>query len=89
MKVKEAEMKVKEMMKASSAPKPVDVKVLAKETDGSVWNANNYFWEEKNYEKWGTERLKQIMTEFKYTVFEGQLEILEVEDLKGTCGVSI
>jgi|JI10StandDraft_1071094.scaffolds.fasta_scaffold569023_2 hypothetical protein len=48
-------------MKASSAPKPVDVKVEAKAGDGSVWNPNNYFWEEKNYEKWGTERLKQLM----------------------------
>ena len=46
---------MKESMKVSSAPKPVDVKAEAKATDGSVWNPNNYFWEEKNYEKWGTE----------------------------------
>ena len=55
MKLKEQELKLKEMQKASSAPKPVDVKIEAKATDGSVWNPNNYFWEEKNYEKWGTE----------------------------------
>jgi len=89
MKLKEAEMKLKEQMKTSSAPKPVDVKVEAKATDGSVWNQNNYFWEEKNYEKWGTERLKSILTEFKHTVYEGQLIVSEVEELKGTCGVSI
>jgi len=89
MKQKEEELKVKEMMKASSAPKPVDVKLEAKATDGSVWNPNNYFWEEKNYEKWGTERLKQLMQEFKHRVFESDLEVTEVEEMKGTCGVSI
>ena len=58
MKWKEEELKMKESMKVSSAPKQVDVKAEAKATDGSVWNPNNYFWEEKNYEKWGTEWLK-------------------------------
>lgn len=46
-------------MKAASAPKPIDPKVEAKEGEGSVWNQNNYFWEEKNYSKWGDERLKE------------------------------
>ena len=77
------------MQKASSAPKPVDVKIEAKATDGSVWNPNNYFWEEKNYEKWGTEWLKQLLNEFKHSIFGGELEITSVDDLKGTCGVSI
>ena len=60
-KAKEAERRAIEKQKAASAPQPVEVKQAAKATDGSVWNAGNYFWEEKNYQKFGDERLKGIL----------------------------
>ena len=88
-KAKEAERQAIEKQKASSAPQPVEVKQAAKESDGSVWNPNNYFWEEKNYQKWGDERLKGILKDFKHTIFEGSLTIDEVVDFTGSCGVSI
>ena len=61
----------------------------AKATDGSVWNPNNYFWEEKNYSKWGEDRLKELLKEFTHTIYGGSLTVSEVSDFKGTCGVSI
>jgi hypothetical protein len=80
MKRKEEEMKMQEQLKASSAPKPVDAKAEAKATDGSVWNQNNYFWEEKNYSKWGDERLKEILNGFKHSLFGSELTVTGVEE---------
>lgn len=73
-------MKLQEQLKASSQPKPVDIKQIAKEGEGSVWNPNNYFWEEKNYSKWGDERLKGILSLFKHTIFGSELKITDVEE---------
>ncbi|KAJ1613523.1 Hch1p like mystery protein [Cryptosporidium canis] len=36
------------------------------EISGSVWNANNWHWEEKDYSKWGKEELSSIMESTKY-----------------------
>ncbi|KAH8741633.1 hypothetical protein FG386_003607 [Cryptosporidium ryanae] len=37
------------------------------EITGSLWNANNWHWEEKNYTKWGKEKLEEILSSFRYT----------------------
>jgi hypothetical protein len=32
------------------------------EGQGSVWNANSYFWEEKSVGKWAEDRLKEVIS---------------------------
>ncbi|OII75771.1 hypothetical protein cand_030160 [Cryptosporidium andersoni] len=36
------------------------------EAVGSIWNANNWHWEEKKYDKWGKEKLKSMIEAFEY-----------------------
>lgn len=37
------------------------------EISGSLWNANNWHWEEKDYSKWAKEELKNIMESIKFS----------------------
>ncbi|KAH8582429.1 Hch1p like mystery [Cryptosporidium sp. chipmunk genotype I] len=37
------------------------------EISGSLWNANNWHWEEKDYSRWGKEELRTIMESIKYS----------------------
>lgn len=75
-------------MKVSSTPQPVN-KVEQQEGQGSVWNTNNYFWEEKDYNKWGIDRLKELFSCIKTPVGTGILSIEDFESFKGECGISI
>ncbi|OII74079.1 uncharacterized protein cubi_02881 [Cryptosporidium ubiquitum] len=37
------------------------------EISGSIWNANNWHWEEKDYSKWAKEEINTIMESIKYS----------------------
>ncbi|CAI2373619.1 unnamed protein product [Moneuplotes crassus] len=55
---------------------------------GSVWNAGSYFWEEKNYNKWSQDKIKELLCNFKHTVPGGKLEVTDTE-IEGEAGISI
>ncbi|SCP04323.1 activator of Hsp90 ATPase, putative [Plasmodium ovale] len=55
---------------------------------GSVWNRNNWHWEEKNYDKWGESYIKCKLTDLR--VESDQLSIrFDKVDVKGNACVSI
>ncbi|SBT34663.1 hypothetical protein POVWA2_023220 [Plasmodium ovale wallikeri] len=55
---------------------------------GSVWNRNNWHWEEKNYDKWGESYIKCKLTNL--SVESDQLSIrFDKVDVKGNACVSI
>ncbi|KAK6590451.1 Hch1p like mystery [Cryptosporidium xiaoi] len=63
------------------------------EIAGSVWNANNWHWEEKNYTKWGKERLDEILSSFRYTIDLPNSEKYEFgiqsSTIKGEASISV
>ena len=65
------------------------MKVAKVEGQGSVWNTNSYFWEEKSVAKWSEEKMKEILGGFKYSFGGGELWVTEVKALKGESSVSI
>lgn len=83
-KLKESEMKQKEEA----------IKQITGVTDdknkgtGSVWNPNSYFWEEKNLNKWSQDKLHELFDDFKHTVPNGSLRIIQCE-IKGDSSISI
>jgi activator of HSP90 ATPase len=83
-KAKEQEMKANiAAMKVAAQEIPVKDKGT-----GSVWNANSYFWEEKNYNKWSKDKLEDYIGKFKHTVPGGSLEVTECE-IEGEASISI
>ena len=83
-KKKEEEMKRKE---AEMKPQAVVTDTKQKGT-GSAWNANSYFWEEKNYNKWSKDKIQEYIGKFKHTVPGGSLEVTDC-DIEGEASISI
>lgn len=85
----EARKREQEMKEREAAAKQI-----LKEQDeknkgtGSVWNPNSYFWEEKNYNKWSHEKIKEYLGGFKHTLPTGSLEVTECE-INGEASISI
>lgn len=62
------------------------------EIAGSVWNANNWHWEEKDYSKWGKEEITSIMESVKYTseLTSPRFELsLSNASVKGEASISV
>ncbi|KAL5367521.1 Hch1p like mystery protein [Cryptosporidium parvum] len=62
------------------------------EISGSLWNANNWHWEEKDYSKWGKEELRTIMESIKYS-FELEAPKFELSfsdlSIRGEASISV
>jgi activator of HSP90 ATPase len=56
---------------------------------GSVWNTNSYHWEEKSVNKWAEEKLRAVLSGFKYKWQDAEMSISEIKDFKGESSVSI
>ena len=56
---------------------------------GSVWNTNNWHWEEKNYKQWANNRLTELL--LSLTLFEQgySLSFPEISKLTGEASVNI
>ena len=64
-------------------------KVEKVEGQGSVWNTNSYFWEEKSVGKWAEARIKEVVGSFRHEFPGGLFSISEVSTMKGEASVSI
>mmetsp|Transcript_4843 Transcript_4843/g.3320 ORF Transcript_4843/g.3320 Transcript_4843/m.3320 type:complete len:175 (+) Transcript_4843:615-1139(+) len=82
-------MKLIEAQKAQSQPQAIQPKKIQQEGQGSVWNTNNYFWEEKSVAKWSEDTIKQCVSSFKHEFKGGELRITEVKKCTGESSVSI
>jgi activator of HSP90 ATPase len=56
---------------------------------GSVWNANNWHWEEKNYKQWGNNRLQELILSLSLQDQGYQIVFPEVSKLSGEASVNI
>lgn len=56
---------------------------------GSVWNANSWHWEEKNYNKWAHEHLPSILTSLSFTESEWTFTVKEITKITGEASVNI
>ncbi|KAF7459033.1 putative activator of hsp90 ATPase [Cryptosporidium felis] len=62
------------------------------EISGSVWNANNWHWEEKDYSKWSREELTVILENFKYHFEVGHSNLhflIEKVSINGEASISV
>lgn len=62
------------------------------EIAGSLWNSNNWHWEEKDYSKWGREELTSIVESIKYTfeLASSRFELsLSNTSVKGEASISV
>lgn len=73
----EAKRKEQEMKANEAAIKAANEISEKDKGTGSVWNANSYFWEEKNFNKWSNDKLQEYLGNFKHTVPGGSLEITD------------
>ena len=84
----EARKKEQEMKQKEEAMKQ-EAKVIQEDKgQGSIWNANSYFWEEKNYNKWSIDKIQELLGNFKHTVPGGTLEVTDCE-VTGEASISI
>ncbi|OMJ87945.1 hypothetical protein SteCoe_10277 [Stentor coeruleus] len=56
---------------------------------GSVWNANNWHWEEKNYKQWGNSRLTELLLGLRLKEIGYSITFPEVTKLTGEASVNI
>ena len=54
-----------------------------KKTSGSVWNANSWHWEEKNYTKWSKEIIKKLIEGYKFHEGNFEFELSKVFSIEG------
>jgi activator of HSP90 ATPase len=59
------------------------------EGTGSVWNTGSYHWEEKSVNKWAEEKLRNVLSGFKYKWQDAEMIITEIKEFKGESSVSI
>lgn len=81
-------MKKAEALKQASMPKPVQ-QVKTIEGTGSVWNTGSYHWEEKSVNKWAEEKLRTVLSGFKYKWNDAEMIITDIKEFKGESSVSI
>lgn len=56
---------------------------------GSVWNANNWHWEEKNYKQWGNNRLTELLLGLGLQEIGYSITFPEITKLTGEASVNI
>jgi activator of HSP90 ATPase len=56
---------------------------------GSIWNNNNWFYEEKNYSKFAKDYLKEKISELIITKNDTLVRLYEVKTIEGEASVTI
>ena len=87
--LREQELKEKAKLIQQQQQEQQPKRVEKVEGQGSVWNAGSYFWEEKSVAKWAEDRLKEVLSTFKYPFAGGELKITQVDKLNGEASISI
>ena len=90
-KKREEELKVKELAKAPQVKQIPNIAatkvggVLADQVkgEGSVWNPNSYFWEEKPMTEWSQIRIKELLVPMNLDSHNINIEVTAVEKCDG------
>lgn len=88
-KKKEAVMKEQAQKLLAEQQNQQPQKVEKVQGQGSVWNTNSYFWEEKSVGKWAEARFKEVVGSFRHEFPGGVFTISEVSKIEGEASVSI
>lgn len=56
---------------------------------GSLWNANSWHWESRNYNKWGEESVRAAVLAVSASDASAKLKVTEVKDLKVEASINI
>jgi len=58
---------------------------------GSLWNANSWHWEEKNYSNQAKEYLKEHLAKIEYENDQpaASITLYETKEVEGTCSITV
>jgi activator of HSP90 ATPase len=63
--------------------------LLEMEATGSVWNANSWHWEERNYNTWAKQWIKEKLNEVAFETEGWAVQLTETPSLEGEASISI
>lgn len=73
----------------AGAPPSISDAAAATAGAGSLWNANSWHWESRNYNKWGEESVRSAVLAVTASDASAKVKVTEVKDLKVEASINI